>query len=162
VCGTGKDGSNIPIPGSAPVAAGSKVSFFWTNWKSDHPGPIMTYLARCSGPCSSFKGDSGKIWVKIDEAGYDASRNPPWASKRLPTMNSTWTVTLPSMIEPGEYLLRHEILGLQRTNKDPLQAQFYVNCHQIKITGRGTQKLPPGVAFPGAYTPSDKGVSQLI
>lgn len=117
-CNIGRDGkNNVPASVSASVAAGSTVKFLWTDWQSDHPGPIMTYLADCKGSCSSFSGSSGNVWVKIDHAGYDASQAVPWASKRLPTQNSTWTVTLPSKIKPGEYVLRHEILGLQRTNK---------------------------------------------
>ena len=72
----------------------------------DHPGPIMTYLADCQGSCSKFSGSSGNVWVKIDQAGYDAKEAVPWASKRLPTQNSTWTIRLPSKLAPGEYILR--------------------------------------------------------
>jgi lytic cellulose monooxygenase (C1-hydroxylating) len=68
---------------------------------------VMTYLASCSGACSDFDGSTGNVWVKIDQAGYDASEEVPWASKRLPTQNSTWPVTLPSSIVAGEYLLRY-------------------------------------------------------
>ena len=69
--------------------------------------PVMTYLASCGGSCSKFDGSTGKVWVKIDQAGYDASESVPWASKRLPEQNSTWTAKLPSSIAPGEYLLRY-------------------------------------------------------
>jgi hypothetical protein len=31
---------------------------------------------------------------------------------------------LPSKIKPGEYVLRHEILGLQRTNKSMFSFNF--------------------------------------
>lgn len=27
----------------------------------------MTYLAKCPNGCASFKGDTGNIWVKIDQ-----------------------------------------------------------------------------------------------
>lgn len=150
----------------------------------------MTYLASCGGSCSKFSGATGKVWVKIDQAGYDASESIPWASKRLPEQNSTWTVKLPSSIAPGEYLLRyvldrhpflsgphtsvripwqltavlhrHEILGLQRTNKNGSLAQFYPGCHQITVTGSGSTKLPEGIALPGAYQPDDtKSVRSL-
>lgn len=141
----------------------------------------MTYLASCPGKCSQFSGSTGNVWVKIHQAGYDASQPAPWASKRLPTQNSTWEVRLPSTIAPGEYILRyapicvlrsrpffcisrtltpfsfrrHEILGLQRTNKRGDLAQFYPSCHQITITGSGTTKLPAGIALPGAYRADD-------
>lgn len=116
----------------------------------------MTYLANCGGPCSSFKGDEGNVWVKIDQAGYDPNKTEaPWASKRLPLQNSTWEVTLPSSVAPGEYILRHEILGLQRTNTNGALAQFYPACHQITVTGDGTVELPEGIALPGAYRADD-------
>lgn len=144
----------------------------------------MTYLAACNGPCSSFSGSTGNVWVKIDQSGYDANETVPWyvssllplplapilptpsqtptltplsnrASKRLPTQNSTYTLTLPSTIAPGNYILRHEILGLQRTNTDGSLAQFYPNCHQVTVTGSGTAALPEGIALPGAYKSDD-------
>ncbi|KAK6532344.1 hypothetical protein TWF281_006533 [Arthrobotrys megalospora] len=158
-CNIAKDGNhNVPVNKTAVIPAGAKITFLWTDWQSDHPGPIMTWLAKCPGQCKDFKGNTGNVWVKIHQAGYDASLNPPWASKRLPTQNSTWPVTLPSTIEPGEYILRHEILGLQRTNTNGKLAQFYPACHQITITGNGKTKLPTGVALPGAFKYNDPGI----
>ncbi|KAI0596546.1 family 61 endoglucanase [Biscogniauxia sp. FL1348] len=156
-CNYGAKGeeNNTPVNVTAEVAAGSRVTFYWTDWQSDHPGPIMTYLAACNGPCADFSGSSGNVWVKIHQAGYDASFSTPWASKRLPEQNSTWTVTLPATLAPGEYLLRHEILGLQRTNTNGSLAQFYPSCNQISVTGQGTAALPEGIALPGAYQPDD-------
>jgi hypothetical protein len=75
-------------------------------------GEVMTYLADCKGSCSQFSGSTGNVWVKIDQAGYDATEAVPWASKRLPTQNSTWEVKLPSKIAPGEYILRYVLLAL--------------------------------------------------
>lgn len=134
----------------------------------------MTYMARCPGKCSAFAANSGNIWFKIDQSGYDASFAVPWASKRLYTQNryrcipsqildvlanapSTWTVTIPKSIANGEYILRHEILGLQRAATSGL-AQFYPGCHQVTVTGGGTAS-PKGVALPGAYALNDPGVS---
>ncbi|KZL70027.1 glycoside hydrolase family 61 protein [Colletotrichum tofieldiae] len=154
-CNIGSDKNNIPATETASVPAGSTVKFMWTEWKSDHPGPIMTYLADCGGKCSNFDGSKGNVWVKIDQSGYDANEAIPWASKRLPEQNSTYTIKLPSKIAPGEYILRHEILGLQRTNKDGNLAQFYPGCHQITVTGTGATKLPEGIALPGAYKADD-------
>lgn len=159
ICNYGAKGAanNVPAPISAPVPAGAKVEFLWTPWESDHPGPVMTYIAKCPGKCSDFAASSGNIWVKIDQAGYDASQSVPWASKRLPFQNSTWPITLPSTLVAGEYILRHEILGLQRSIQPEL-AQFYPACHQIVISGGGSTPLPAGIALPGAYTLTDPGV----
>lgn len=104
----------------------------------------MTYLAKCPNGCASFKGDTGKVWVKIQQDGYDASKDPPWASKRLPTVNSTWSATIPKSISSGEYLLRHEILGLQRATETG-RAQFYVRfvCEAASLVRRLTRILFP-------------------
>ncbi|KAJ1303725.1 hypothetical protein OPQ81_008149 [Rhizoctonia solani] len=158
-CNVGKtaDTQNVPVNATAIVPAGTTVQFLWTDWQSDHPGPIMTYLARCPGSCSTFKADSGNIWVKIQEDGYDATKTPPWASKRLPTVNSTWSATIPKTLQNGEYILRHEILGLQRATESG-RAQFYPACHQITVTNGGTKALPTGIALPGNYTLTDPGI----
>ncbi|KAK6087336.1 glycoside hydrolase family 61 protein [Seiridium cupressi] len=172
--------NNVPVNITAEVAAGDKLTLYWTDWESDHPGPSLEGIgssiefglvkticqipispmpegifSSCDGSCEAFSGSTGDVWVKIHQAGYDATLDPPWASKRLPTQNSTWSVTLPSSIAPGEYLLRHEILGLQRTNTNGSLAQFYPSCNQITITGSGTTQLPTGIALPGAYQPDD-------
>lgn len=89
----------------------------------------MTYLANCGGDCTKFDGSTGNAWFKIDEAGLADGK---WASDKLiagalamlgPRLRcpdlacafidgSKWTVTIPSSIASGQYLLRHEILAL--------------------------------------------------
>jgi len=109
-----------------------------------------------------FKGDTGNIWVKIDQLSYNPSANPPWASDLLRVQGAKWTVTIPPKLTPGEYLLRHEILGLHVADKR-MGAQFYPSCTQIRVTQGGTVPLPEGVAFPGAYDPADaQGVSLIL
>lgn len=107
----------------------------------------------------SFKGDTGAVWVKIDQLSYNPSANPPWASDLLREQGAKWTVTIPPKLAPGEYLLRHEILGLH-VAETRMGAQFYPSCTQIRVTAGGTTQLPSGIALPGAYNPDDtKGVS---
>ena len=84
----------------------------------------MTYLANCNGNCSTFKGDSGNVWVKIDQMAFDKSKDPQWASLLLTKQNATWTVTVPPSLASGEYVIRHEILGLQAASVR-MGAQFY-------------------------------------
>ncbi|KAL2176387.1 glycosyl hydrolase family 61-domain-containing protein [Thermothelomyces heterothallicus CBS 202.75] len=87
-----------------------------------------SYLAHCTNDdCKSFKGDSGNVWVKIEQLAY----NP---------------------LAPGEYLLRHEILGLHVAGT-VMGAQFYPSCTQIRVTEGGSTQLPSGIALPGAYDP---------
>ena len=71
----------------------------------------MTYIAACTGGCANFKGNSGTVWVKIDHDGYNPNRAIPWAEENI-LQYQTYTLTLPASIPNGEYLLRHEILGL--------------------------------------------------
>ena len=33
--------------------------------------PVMTYIAKCPNGCATFKGDTGNVWVKIDQWGWD-------------------------------------------------------------------------------------------
>lgn len=56
-------GGNIPTAALIPVTAGAQVKFVWDQWGSSHSGPVMTYIAKCSPNCASFKGDSGNVWV---------------------------------------------------------------------------------------------------
>jgi cellulase len=85
----------------------------------------MTYLAKCTPNCASFKGDSGNVWVKIDQFVYDKSKTPAWGSDALgQKLGATWQVTIPPSIAPGEYLIRHEILGLH-VAETRMGAQFY-------------------------------------
>ncbi|KAF2179501.1 lytic polysaccharide monooxygenase [Zopfia rhizophila CBS 207.26] len=118
----------------------------------------MTYLAKCTPDCTSFKGDTGNVWVKIDQMAYDTSMNPPWGSDMLAKQGASWTVTVPPNLAPGQYILRHEILGLHVAGQR-MGAQFYPSCSHLTVTSGGTTQLPAGVALPGAYNPDDtKGV----
>lgn len=138
-------------PLTAPAAAGDKVTFFWTPWP--HPGPVMTYLANCGGECS--KVDPTKLeFFKIDHGGLSADGT--WASDKLIANNNSWTVTIPSDIVSGNYILRHEILGLHEASTKN-GAQFYPMCANLKISGPGSAS-PAGVQFPGAYKATDPGI----
>ncbi|KAL4254459.1 Endo-beta-1,4-glucanase D [Abortiporus biennis] len=116
-------------------------------------GQVMNYMAKCTGSCSTFKGDTGTPWFKIQQESYS---NGIWASDALANNNHSYTVNIPSSIAPGECLLRHEILALHgATNIGG--AQFYPVCVQLTVTGGGS-KTPSGLAFPGAYSPTDPGI----
>lgn len=75
-----------------------------------------------------------------------------------PQKNS-WTVTIPSDIASGGYLLRHELLALHSAST-ALGAQFYPSCAQLTISGSGSA-TPSGVALPGAYATDDAGKTLL-
>jgi hypothetical protein len=142
---------------SAPVAAGSTVELQWTTWPDSHHGPVISYLAKCNGNCSTV--DKTTLdFVKIDESGLIDDTTVPgtWASDQLIAANNSWTVTIPNTIAPGNYVLRHEIIALHSAgNTDG--AQNYPQCINLEITGSGTAS-PTGTAGEELYTPTDPGI----
>lgn len=140
---------------TAPINAGDKVLLDWTTWPDSHKGPVMTYLADCDGECSSATPSSLK-WFKINHAGYDAS-SKTWASDTLIKNNNSWTVTIPSKLKSGNYLLRHEILALHSAGSSG-GAQFYPMCANLKVSGSGSATPDSTVSFPGAYKADDAGI----
>ncbi|KAJ6259398.1 Endoglucanase-4 [Drechslerella dactyloides] len=153
---TCNNGGNNPLDvGTIEVAAGDTLRLVWDQWGSSHSGPVMTYMAKCTPNCASFKGDTGSPWFKIDQFAYDASKTPPWGSDYLARQGAWWKVTIPPTLSAGEYLLRHEILGLHVASTVN-GAQFYPSCVHLKVTGGGGAN-PNGVALPGAYNPNDTG-----
>lgn len=104
---------------SAKVAAGDKVELKWDTWPESHKGPVLDYLAACDGDCSS--ADPGSLnFFKIDEAGLvDGSAAPgTYASDDLIAAGNSWTVTIPSNLKAGNYVLRHEIIALHSAGQE--------------------------------------------
>jgi cellulase len=138
---------------TAPIAAGKDVTFFWTTWPESHRGPVMTYMANCNGDCSAAD-PTALSFFKINDAGLNSDGT--WASDDLIANNNTWTVTIPSDIAAGNYLLRHEILALHSAGTAN-GAQFYPMCANLEVSSSGSAN-PEGVKFPGAYTATDPGI----
>lgn len=148
--------SKLPSgPIQATVEAGGTVSMMWNTWPTGHYGPILNYMAKCAtDDCSTFKGDTGSPWFKIQQDAYE---NGVWASDVLAkSSNFTYDVNIPSNIAPGSYLLRHENLALHGASNIG-GAQFYPVCVQLTVTGGGSLK-PSGLSFPGAYSATDPGI----
>ncbi|KAL7273294.1 hypothetical protein RUND412_003868 [Rhizina undulata] len=137
---------------TSTAAAGSNVSFYWTTWPSSHKGPVMTYMANCGGDCTSVDATT-LSYFKINEAGYS---DGTWASDTLIANNNSWSVTIPSDIIAGNYLIRHELLALHSAETVD-GAQFYPMCANVAVTGGGSAE-PTGVKFPGAYSATDPGI----
>ncbi|CAL1708484.1 unnamed protein product [Somion occarium] len=151
------EGGNVPVASLAEVLAGELVTFNWGSWTSSHSGPVMTYIAKCPNGCASFKGDTGNVWVKIDQDQFNPSRTGfEWGENIICMKGNKYSIHIPN-IEPGECLLRHEILGLHIAG-NLIGAQFYPNCIQVKVTGSRTKTLPAGIPLPGSYDPHDPGI----
>ncbi|KAF9262742.1 endoglucanase-4 [Marasmius fiardii PR-910] len=143
-----------PGPIQATVAAGASVTMLWNTWPLGHYGPVLNYMARCpTSDCSTWKGDSGSPWFKIQQDVYS---NGVWASDTLAKSNFTYVVNIPKKIAPGAYLLRHENLALHGASSLG-GAQFYPVCVQLTVTGGGSLN-PSGLSFPGTYKANDPGI----
>ncbi|KZT30031.1 lytic polysaccharide monooxygenase [Neolentinus lepideus HHB14362 ss-1] len=157
----GESGSGTkPASLAASAAAGDQISFHWTDWPSSHVGPVITYMGQVPSTTNITEDSptgSDVIWFKIDEAGYEDGK---WAATEiLSSQNSTWTVTIPSALKAGQYLIRHEIIALHEAGSYP-GAQFYPDCFQVAVTGSGTETPVSEalISFPGGYTPNTPGI----
>ncbi|KAJ6584982.1 glycosyl hydrolase family 61-domain-containing protein [Mycena capillaripes] len=118
-------------------------------------GPMLTYLSSCgSASCSEFDA-SQAMWFKIEQAGRDASG---WAQAQL-NSGAPASLTLPSNLAAGNYLLRHEIIALQNGVSEG-GAEFYASCSQLRVGGSGSGAPTSGelVKLPGAYSATDPGI----
>ncbi|KAL4878457.1 glycoside hydrolase [Aspergillus karnatakaensis] len=144
-----------PAPISAPVEAGSTIKVTWNTWPDSHKGPIIDYLANCNGDCATVDKESLQ-WFKIQEnAVVDASTNT-WITDELIEDGFKTTVTIPSSIAPGNYVLRHEIIALHSAGQEN-GAQSYPQCFNLVISGSGSAN-PAGVAGTSLYTSTDPGI----
>ena len=147
-------------PGAAyvSVTAGETVELQWTAWPASHHGPVIDYLANCNGECTTVDKTT-LLFNKIDGVGFidDSSEPGIWAADQLIAANNSWTVTIPSSIAPGNYVLRHEIIALHSAETAD-GAQNYPQCVNLQVSGTGTDSLSSGTLGTELYTPSDPGV----
>jgi len=142
---------------SAPVAAGEKVSLQWTVWPESHKGPMLDYLASCEGDCSTVDKTTLK-WFKIDGVGMTSTGGSPpqFADDVMTANNNTWTVTIPSSIKAGNYVLRHETIALHQAQSAG-GSQPYPQCVNLMVTGGGSDQ-PEGVLGIALYQETDPGI----
>jgi len=115
-------------------------------------------MAKCPNTgCDKWMPESSAVWFKVQEEGRQGTSDV-WASDALQKPGAAVKYTIPKCIPSGYYLVRHEIIALQ-TADQYRGAQFYPSCHQLKVSGGG-RILPSGlVSFPGAYKPTDDGIT---
>lgn len=131
------------------VAAGTRFGFT-SNAPMGHPGPSLFYMARVpDGQDVNSWVPSGNVWFKIDQHGNTPGVHPQFEVEMLEIYT-----TIPANLQPGNYLLRAEHIGLHSY----LAPQFYISCAQLRITGSGTASPAPLVSFPGAYSANDPGL----
>ncbi|KAI0310223.1 glycoside hydrolase, partial [Amylostereum chailletii] len=145
----------------ASAKAGSVVEFWWTGgggqeWPHN-TGPLMTYMAECTnGDCTSFDPANAK-WFKIDQLGMNSDST--WYQAVF-MQGKSLSVTLPTALAAGHYLLRSEIIALHNAIAVG-GAEFYPACVQLNVASSGADAVSapsPTVSFPGAYTDTDPGI----
>ena len=139
------------------VEAGSTVTAVWRYMlsttgtapndimDSSHKGPTMAYLKKVSDATTDLGVGDG--WFKIQEDGLS---NGVWGTERIINGQGRHNIRIPECIEPGQYLLRAEMLALHGASSYP-GAQFYMECAQINVVGGSGSKKPSTVSLPGAY-----------
>jgi cellulase len=100
---------------------------------SSHKGPVMAYMKKVDDATQNPSAGPGDGWFKIAEAGLISSSQ--WAVDALIEAGGVQTVTIPSCIEDGDYLLRFELIALHDGTK-PNGAQFYVSDTSMLLSNR--------------------------
>jgi len=104
------------------IKAGATIRTFWghvlggAQWPNDldnpiasfHHRPILTYLAKVNN-AATVKNPTALQWFKIQHEGKSEAN--VWAADRLYAAQGWYNLTLPECIAPGNYLMRHEIIG---------------------------------------------------
>ncbi|KAJ8111573.1 hypothetical protein OPT61_g5864 [Boeremia exigua] len=167
-----------PSPNTAEAPAGSDVTFHWHHegscgegeegWDCSHHGWTATWMAPCNGDCS--KVDKTKLeFFKIDQValtsypkgtryaeGDPRGQTGKWGTDIIFYDNgNAHTVTIPSEIPSGNYVLRTEVASIHN-NGDVSQRQFWPQAFNIKVTGGADNKpVPKGVKGTEIYSPKD-------
>jgi cellulase len=119
-----------------------------------HKGPTIAYLKKVSDATTNTGIGDG--WFKIQEQGYDPSTGS-WGVTDLIANTGLHSITIPSCLADGQYLLRAELIALHAAGSSG-GAQLYMECAQINVTGGTGTAAPSTVAFPGAYKSTDPGI----
>ncbi|KAI0436601.1 glycosyl hydrolase family 61-domain-containing protein [Xylaria telfairii] len=146
---------------TALVDAGDKMAFRVSKWdyrntSNDgiifHPGPAQVYMSRApDDKLDSYKGDGE--WFKI--AYYGPMNDSLWTyGEDSAYWNKYINFTVPKTTPPGHYLIRVE----QFMPYSKWLSEWFVNCAQVKVVGKGGGTPGPLVKFPEAYKATDPGI----
>lgn len=117
-------------------------------WPEGHSGPILNHMASCGGPTCTGVDATTLDWFAIHHSGYDATAKI-WPTDVLATTGAKHTITLPTDLPGGAYLLRFELIAMHS-----VPAQFYPWAAEIDLTSSGTS-LPSSEymgKFPDMYS----------
>ncbi|KAG8738678.1 hypothetical protein FRC10_006595 [Ceratobasidium sp. 414] len=148
---------NIAAAKIDSVAAGTPVSVEMHQQPGDrtctteaiggnHDGPTIIYMAKVGDASTAVGSDAN--WFKVAQTGLVSTDY--WGTDVMNANCGKVNFTIPSDIQPGNYLIRAEVIALHVAGSIG-GAQFYMSCYQINVTGGGSAS-PATVKFPGAYS----------
>ncbi|KAK3390576.1 glycosyl hydrolase family 61-domain-containing protein [Podospora didyma] len=168
----GKDGQN-PVAFTCPIPAGGKLSFEFRSYgdqpppkqpaiDASHKGSTAIYLKSVGKNSILDSPAAGQGWFKIFDDGYDKVSGL-WATDKLNSNNGHLSITLPTGLPIGYYLVRTEIMTLQNVTNHVVAPQFFVNCAQLFISSSTASDLSIPSAnkasIPGHVSASDPGLT---
>ncbi|KAE9371285.1 carbohydrate-binding module family 18 protein [Stipitochalara longipes BDJ] len=140
------------------VEQGGVLSFKFQQYPDNSRAGVLN--SNQKGPCSVYMkyvdsaiGDAGagNGWFKIYEEGYDKNSSQ-WCTDTLIQDNGLLSVTVPTELAGGYYLVRPELMTLQQGDGTP---SFYIGCAQIFLDS-GAATLPKDVvSIPGYIQAGD-------
>jgi hypothetical protein len=92
-------------------------------------------------------------FVKIGERGYLGSKK--WATDAI-VGGGTSSISIPASLKAGNYVLRHESIALHGARN--IDAQFYPQCINLKVTGSGNAVPSNGVPGTRLYQTKEPGL----
>lgn len=146
--------------GYATAKAGDTIEVYWNTWPTSHKGPVIDYLAKCSGDDCTTVDKTALEFFKIDAVGLVSASASTWGTDQLISNNNSWVLQIPSTLASGNYVLRHEIIALHSANNAD-GAQNYPQCFNLAITGTGDLQ-PSGTLGEALYKETDAGISVNI
>ncbi|KAK1055832.1 hypothetical protein LTR74_015368 [Friedmanniomyces endolithicus] len=115
----------------------------------------MAYMKKVADATQNPSAGPGDGWFKIAEAGLISSTQ--WAMDKLISDGDIQTVEIPACLASGDYLLRFEVIALHSASQAS-EAQFYMECAQIRVTGAASPQTPTSYEILGIYSATDKGI----
>ncbi|KAG9079965.1 a-factor receptor [Ceratobasidium sp. 370] len=165
----------------AAANPGDKVTISWKSGQNKNwghtLGPIMTYLAQVPAGQTADKFDTKNAkFFKIAQTGQTGGAGTGWVQASISEFSThldrameliidaedgrSYTLTLPTGLPAGDYIMRHELIALHFAQKKD-GAQFYPACIQLRVGGGSASPKAISaqtVSFPGGYTPNDKSL----
>ncbi|KAF2432618.1 hypothetical protein EJ08DRAFT_695372 [Tothia fuscella] len=136
------------------VNDGARLTFEWREFADDptkgvidasHVGPCAVYMKKVDSAIKDTA--SGDGWFKLWDQGYDLSTPKKWCTLNLIDNNGHLTIDLPKGLVGGNYLVRPELLALQRAHRS--NPQYYTGCAQVFLKSSGSLVPQRTVAIPG-------------